>query len=371
MEIKIDRDELFGNVSRVQSIIEKKSNMPILSTVLLTAAGEEVTLSATDLELGFRQTIGADVISEGSVTISGRKLFEILKESNQGVFHIKEKENNWVFISDNIARFNLACLPADEYPSFVEPEGVAMVEFDGNIISEMINKTIYSVTMEEAGFKLSGVYTEKVSYGGKNFLRMVSTDGHRLSMIDKSVPSLDSLDLAKGVMIPKKGMSELNKLASEGGQIQIGFKEKNCVVKKGGALLVMRLLEAKFPDYQAVIPKEERVSIEVKRISLLEAMRKMLILSNERYRAVKIALENDTMELVSTNPDLGEARENIEVVYQGERLETGFNPRYFVDALQAMESEVVSLGFIDNSKPCILRGEADDGFLGLIMPMRV
>jgi len=371
MEIKIDRNEMFKTVSRVQSIIERRSNMPILSTVLLTAQEANVNVSATDLELGFQQIVSAEVIREGSVTISGRKLFEILKESKNPVIHIKEKENNWVFISDNIARFDLACLPADEYPAVIEPEDVPMIEVDGDILSEMINKTIYAVTLEEAGFKLSGVFIQKVAHEGSRFLRMVATDGHRLSMIDKAISDLESLELEGGAMIPKKGMSEVNKLASEGEIVQFGFKDKNCVARCENAFLVMRLLETKFPDYHAVIPKREKYSITVNKVSLLEAMRKMLILSNERYRTVKISLEDNTMELISTNPDLGEAQENIEVDYQGERLEAVFNPRYFIDVLQSMESELVAMGFIDNSKPCMLRGDADEGFLGLIMPMRL
>ncbi|MFO7739447.1 MAG: DNA polymerase III subunit beta [Desulfatiglandaceae bacterium] len=371
MEIKIDREDIFKCVSRVQSIIERRSNMPILSTVLLNASGSDVRISATDLELGYQQTVPAEVLQEGSITISGRKLFEILKESKKPVFHIKEKDNNWVFISDNVARFDLACLPADEYPTFMEPEDVKTIEIQAEILSEMINKTIYAVTIEEAGFKLSGVFTQRVSHEGETFLRMVATDGHRLSMIDKAMPDVDSLDLGVSAMIPKKGMSELNKLASEGGAIHLGFKQKSCIAKRENELLVMRLLEAKFPDYDAVIPKEKKYAVLVDRVVLLEAMRKMLILSNERYRAVKVALENNSMDLVSTNPDLGEGQENIAIEYQGERLEAGFNPRYFIDILQSMESETVVLGFINNSKPCMLKGEADEGFLGLIMPMRL
>lgn len=371
MEIKIDREELFKSVSRVQSIIERKSNMPILSTILLTASGTNLNVSATDLELGFRQVLSAEVIQEGSITISGRKLFEILKESKTPYILIREKEHNWAFISDDVARFELACLPPDEYPTFVEPEEVALATVDGDTLSEMINKTIYSVTLEEAGFKLSGVFTEKTAREGKAFFRMVSTDGHRLSMIDKPIKELGSLELGSGVMIPKKGMSELNKLASEGGPLQIGFKQNNCVAKKKDVLLVIRLLQSKFPDYHAVIPRETKYSIPINRIVLLEAMRKMLILSNERYKAVKIALENNIMELLSTNPDLGEAQENIDVKYSGVRIEAGFNPRYFIDALQTMDSEVVNLGFIESSKPCLLTGDADEGFLGLIMPMRL
>lgn len=371
MEIKIDRPQLLKSVSRVQSIIEKRSNMPILSTVLLSGSGEKVTVSATDLELGYQQELSADILEEGSITISGRKLFEILKESRSDTIHIKEKENNWVFLHDGTARFNLACLPAEDYPNFMEPEGVETIALDGDTLSEMISKTIYAVTLEEAGFKLSGIFTEKVAQEGAVVLRMVATDGHRLSMIDKTIEGVERLDIGNGIMIPKKGMAELNKLASEGGMVHLGFERHNCVAKKEDALLVIRLIDTKFPDYQAVIPHEGEIFVYVERIALLEAMRKMVILSNENYRAVKVSLESNGMSLTSTNPDLGDANETMEVEYNGNRIEVGFNARYFIDVLQNMESEQVSLGFIDSSKPCILRGEADKGFLGLIMPMRI
>ncbi|MFH1351355.1 MAG: DNA polymerase III subunit beta [Pseudomonadota bacterium] len=371
MEIKINRDELYKAISRVQSIIEKRSNMPILSTILLSTDNSNITLSATDLEISFQQKLSAEVISSGSVAIPGRKLFEIVKEGKGPDIYIKGKENNWVFISDNLARYNLACLPADEYPIFVEPEDVATVEIDGDILREMINKTIYSVTMEEAGFKLSGIFTEKVSREGKMFLRMVSTDGHRLSMMDKEIKEIENLKLDNGVMIPKKGMTELNKLASEGGIIHLGFKQNNCVAKKEDILIVIRLLETKFPDYHAVIPKKTKHSISINRTVILDGMKKMIILSNESYRGVKISLDKDNMELVSINPDLGDAQENLKIEYNDEHLEMGYNAKYFIDALQAVESEIIELGFIDNSSPCTIKGENDKGFLGLIMPMRI
>jgi DNA polymerase-3 subunit beta len=371
MEIKIDRNELLKSVSKVQSIIEKKSNMPVLSTILFTADGSTVRISATDLELGFQETINAQVIEEGSITLSGRKIFEILKETKAGEFHIKDKENNWIFISDGVARFNLASISPDEFPVFMKPEGVTMIPIEGETLVDMINKTIYAVTAEEAGFKLSGVLTEKVAIDGKDYLRMVATDGHRLSLIDKPFSNLDALELKEGVMIPKKGMNELNKMAADGGTVEIGFKEKNCVAKKDNAFLVMRLLETNFPDYKAVMQRNEREPVNISKAALLEAMRKMLILSNERYRAVKITLENNVMDLVSTNPDLGEAQENIEIKYSGERVEAGFNPKYFIDTLQSMQSETIHLDFTDSSKPFVLTGEADEGFVGLIMPMRV
>ena len=284
---------------------------------------------------------------------------------------IREKENQRVFISDDIARFELASISAEEYPMVSEPEGVAMVEVDGKGLSEMINKTIYCVAVEDAGFKLSGVFMEPREDDGKGKLRMVATDGHRLSLIEKDILNMEGMDLGKGVMVPKKGMTELNRLCSEGGRIELGIRGKEVVAKRENSLLLIRLLESKFPDYQSVLPKERKITLKVDRMGLLEAMRKMMILSNERYRAVRMALEANTMELVSTNPDIGEGRENLAIDYQGQRLEAGFNPRYFIECLQAMESEEVTLDFVDQLKPCVIRGELDKGFVGLVMPMRI
>ena len=200
---------------------------------------------------------------------------------------------------------------------------------------------------------------------------MVSTDGHRLSMIDKEIRGIEEVMIDGGVMIPKKGMSELSKLAPEEGSIQIGFRRNNCMARTHDTMIVIRLLESKFPDYQAVIPQKATHLLKIKKDLVLDGMKKMVILSNESYRGVKIILENDNMELVSINPDLGDAQENIGVEYKEERLEVGFNARYFIDTLQSMDSEYVEMGFIDNSSPCLITGEEDRGFLGLIMPMRL
>lgn len=371
MEITIDREELQKAVSRVQGIIEKRSNMPILSMILISAADSEITLSATDLEISLQQKIPAQVLSPGSITLPGRKLFEILKESKNPTIRIRERENNRIFVTDDQAKFNLASLSADEYPAFAEPEGVELLELDSVVLREMIVKTIYAVTLEEAGFKLSGIYTEKVVRGEKNLLRMVSTDGHRLSLIEKEVKGIDRIKLDAGVMIPKKGMQELSKLAVEDGSIFLGFRQNNCVAKKDNALIVIRLLETKFPDYNAVIPKREKAVAKVSRERLLDGMKKMSILANDTYRGVKLTLERGSIELVSINPDLGDAQEKLEADFSGETLEAGFNSRYFIDALQNMQSETVELGFIDNSSPCIMKGKEDPGFMGLIMPMRL
>lgn len=371
MEVTVNKEELYKAISKLQSVIEKRSNMPILSMILVSAGESSIHLSATDLEISLQQKTPADVAVAGSITVPGRKLFEIVKESKGPKIYLKEKQNNRIYITDEKARYNLACLPPDEYPLFVEPEDVVTVEMEGSVLREMINKTIYAVTMDEAGFKLSGVFTEKVTHDDKHFLRMVSTDGHRLSLIEKEIATIGDLQMSAGVMIPKKGMVELAKLAPEEGSVHIGFKQSNCVAKTADSLLVIRLLETKFPDYTAVVPKRSKSVVKIARDALLDGMRKMTILSSDTYRGVKVTIDNNAIELVSVNPELGDAQEKLEVEYKGEHFEAGFNPRYFIDILQAMESETVEVGFVDNSSPCVIKGPNDKGFLGLIMPMRL
>jgi DNA polymerase-3 subunit beta len=374
MEIKINRDILLKGVSRVQGILEKRSHMPILSTVLLVTKKDKLEISATDLEIGFQNSYPAEIIKAGSITISGKKLLDITRETNSKNIYILEKENNWIYISDNKAHYNLSCLPADEFPILTEPEGIIMIEIDSKILSEMINKTIYSITMEETSFKLSGVFMEIVNKNKEDFLRMVATDGHRLSLIDKKIPKLLEIEITQGVMIPKKGLIELNKLTLEDGNIFFGLKQNNLVARKDKALIVIRLLDTKFPDYKGVIlPKKEDKEniITINKNLLLEAMRRMMIIRGDQYQGVKINIGTDYLEMVSINPDLGNVEEKIEIKYNGEPIEIGFNPKYFIDALQTMESDIIFLNIKDQTSPCLITGEQDEGFLGLIMPMRV
>jgi DNA polymerase-3 subunit beta len=375
MEIKIDRETLLKGISRVQGILEKRSHMPILATVLLTAKDDELEISATDLEIGFQNSYPVEIIKPGSITISGKKLLDITRETDSEKIYISEKDNNWTYISDHNAHYNLSCLPVDEFPVLTEPEGTIMIEIDSKIITEMINKTIYSITMEEAGFKLSGVFMEKIKKNEEDFLRMVATDGHRLSMVDKKTPDIQKIEIKDGVMISKKGLIELNKLALEDGPLlQVGLKQNNLVVKKGKALIVIRLLDTKFPDYKNVLPKEKEDKeniITINRRYLLDAMRRMMIIRSDQYQGVKMNIGVNYLEMVSVNPDLGNVEEKIEIKYEGQPIEMGFNPKYFIDALQPMDSDVIYLNIKDQTSPCLITGEQDDGFLGLIMPIRI
>jgi len=375
MEFKINRDDFLECMSKAQSIVEKRSNMPILSTVLISAKLNEINVFATDLELSFQETLSAEILAEGSITLPGRKLFEILRESKGEIFHVKEEENQRVYISDGKAQFRLASLPPEDFPLLTEPEDVEYTTIEGSTLKDMIKKTIYAVTSEDMGFKLSGIFMEKKEKEGNVFLRFVATDGHRLSMIDKAVPGIEALNLKGGILVPKKGITEINKLATEGGPMDIGLKEQNFIVKKDNRVLIIRLLDSKFPNYENVIPDNPDYVISINKTAFIDALRKMLILSTERYKAVRLILKKDIMELISTNLEIGEAYEAINIEHIGreikEEMEIAFNPRFFIDAIQPMESNTITLGFIDKSSPCLIKGEDDPGFLALIMPMRL
>jgi DNA polymerase-3 subunit beta len=374
MEILVTREEMLKAIGRVQGIIEKKSNMPILSTVLLSTSGNGINVAATDLEIGYQELLSANVLKEGSITLPGRKFFEILKETRKEQINIKEIENHRVIVSDGVARFDLGFIPPEDYPQIVEPSGILFAILNGSLLADMIDKTIYAVSMEEAGYRLSGVFMQSLPSDGVSgpVLAAAATDGHRLSLVEIPFADAEKIAPPEGIMVPRKGVAELAKLAGEAEQIMIGVQKKVLQAKTERSSLVMRLLDSRFPDYRGVIPaKADLNTIELRRLSLLEAMKRMAILCDDRHRAVRITLEGETMEVFSTNPDVGEARESMAVRYKGERMEVAFNPRYFIDALQPMASENVSLGFVDSQKPCVISGEADEGFVGLIMPMRL
>ncbi len=375
MEFKIEREHFLKSINRAYSITEKSSNMPILSTVLISTKEAHIDIYATDLEISFKESIPAEVISQGSAAIPCKKLLEIARESKKDEFYVK-KEDQRIFISDGTAEFRLAFLPPEEFVLTSEPEGIEYTNIEAAELRDMIKKTIYNLsTVEEMGYKFSGIFIQKKDIEGELFLRFVSTDGSRLSLVDKKVSGIESLNIEEGIFVPKKGMTEINKLAQEGGPINIGLKDRDLIVKKANRVLIIRLLDIKFPKYESALPESTRYIIEIQKSRFIEALRRMLIFTTDAYKAVIFSIKNNNIELKSTNVEIGEARESIDIRHKGESVEDSFeiafNPKFLLDAIQPMESEFINLGLIDKDKPCIITGEDDPHYLSLIMPMRI
>jgi DNA polymerase-3 subunit beta len=373
MKLTIPQNELQKGLGRIQSIVEKRSTMPILANVLIEAEkqsdGGTLSLAATDLEVGVRGTQPAAVKKAGSVTASAKKLFEIVRQLPDESVAIEVSSNAYLDIRCARAHFNLAGSAAEEYPSLptYSPKKVTTVQ--AVLLGEMIEKTMYATCTDETRYNLNGVFLEQQSETGK--LRMVATDGHRLAYIDRDLgQTLD--DLLPGVIIPRKGLAELKRLIDEedADEFELAFESNNAIARKGDVTLFMRLIEGEYPKYQQVVPKEISQSIIVNTDQILQALRRVVILSAERSHSVKFELKEGQLSLSSKNPDLGEAQEDLDVDYAGEELTIAFNARYLIDALGAIQSKEVRLGFQDPLSPARIVPTDDDDTLAVVMPMR-
>ena len=374
MKLSIAQNELQKGLARIQSIVEKRNTMPILANALIEAIpgddGGRLSLAATDLEVGISGSHPAKVETAGSVTASAKKLFEIVRELPQETVHITVSDNAYLEIQCARAQFSLAGNSAEEYPTVTAFSSENTATVQSLLLGEMIEKTMYAACTDETRYNLNGVYLEALGETGK--LRMVATDGHRLAYVDRTLGSfLEGLD--NGIIIPRKGLAELKRLLDEddSDEIEIGFEGTSALARKGDVTLSMRLIEGEFPKYQQVVPSEIKFQLVIEAAALQQALRRVALLSAERSRAVKFELTSGQLRLSSNNPDLGEAHEDLDVDYAGDDLSIAFNARYLTDALGALKSKEIRLGFQDTLSPARIIPTDDDDTLAVVMPMRV
>ena len=373
MEFRIKKETMLDALTNVQGITGKKTNILITSSVLLSAKDSMIFINATDLEMAFKASYEAEILSEGSTAVPSRKLYEIVRAFPREMIAIKEIENKWIQIADDKLEYNIVGMDPDDFPGFPEIADVELCEIEVKVLKNMINKTIYSVLGDEGRAELGGICLENITEDDVKKIRMVSTDGHRLSKIDHVVENDKSAlgGLRERVILPKNGIIEVLRILEGGDSVQIGFKENNFVVKKAEEVLIIRLIEGEFPDYEMVIPKKGENELNLRKEDFLMMLRRMSILSSDKYSGVRFKIDKEQVETTTTNPEIGEAREIISVSYRGKPLEVAFNPRYFIETLGSMDSEEVVVTFKDEVNPCIIEGDADKGFLSVIMPMRV
>jgi len=371
MEFKIKKETMLDALTKIQGITGKKTNILITSNVLISAKESTVSIRATDLEMAFKASYEAEVLGDGSTAVPSRKLYEIVRAFPSDTLSIKETENKWLKIEEKKIEYNIVGMEPDDFPGLPEISGVEFFEIDVNVFKNMINKTIYSVIGDEGRVQLSGVCFEGLVTGKNNIIRMVSTDGHRLSKIDHVIEEDKSLTLKKGVIIPKSGFVEVLRVLEGAGSVEIGFKDNNFIVQKDEETLIIRLVEGEFPDYDMVIPKTGGKEMRAQKEEFLMMLRRVSILSSDKYPGIRFKIDKEELEATVTNPEVGESKEIIPVSYNGSPLELAFNPRYFLEALSSMDSEEIVVRLKDEVNPCMIEGEGDPGFLGVIMPMRV
>lgn len=369
-----ERTSLLDAFNSLQNITSKKSNLAILANVLLETEGNGVVLTATDLEVGLRLFVAAEIHGEGSITLPAKKIYEIVRESGSLTITIEEKENSWVIITADQSTYNLAGVDSSDFPQFPTYDKDSFLTFDSHVFLELIDKVIYSIANEQENvYSLTSVLFEKENRDGKNYLKLISSDGHRLSIMEKEVMTdVEALKLNEVTLVPKKGVQEWKKFCEGRDVVQISCEPKQLVIKDGGAILVIRLKQGEFPAYGAIADTVQLTNCAlISRKPFLESLKRINLFTEDIFHTVQFQIDNEKMVLSSQNADIGNAKDEQTITYEGEQLTIGFNCRYFIETLQVMECDTVEVYINSNNSPCLLRSAMDTGFISIIMPMQL
>ncbi len=372
MKINLPKSELIDILSKVQGLTGRKTSLAVTENILIQTTNSDVKITATDLETGFEGIYSAVVASEGIVAINSRKLYDIVKMFPADQIHIEELENQWVTITSDTVEYNLVTMTPDDFPDIPQADGVEFFEMDAGALKEMIEKSIaISVSGDEKRAHMIGVNFEKISEGKNHCVRMVSTDIKRLTKVDYLCDSKTKLTTGDTVIVPKKGLTEVNKFLSQEGTVEVGVQSNHFIVRKANETVIINLLDGEFPAYNDLLNIQTEYDVLFPREPLLMMLRRMMIVTSEEYKAVIFNYENNALQVRAVNPNVGESKEKMTIDFDREPLEVAFNPRYFIDALNFIESENVLLNIVDGEHPCIVRGEDTVNYLNIIMPMKI
>jgi DNA polymerase-3 subunit beta len=396
MRLKIDRETLLKGVGRTLGVVDRRGTMPILANFLLQSDANRVLISATDLEVSFRGFYPAEVEEHGALTVQAHYFYNLVKELPGETLDLTGTENSNLIIQEGSARYQLHGLPADQYPPVPEITDQELVQVESRMVKEMIEKTIFSVSADDLQYHLSSIFWERVGFVRREpdqplvegpeeeseedlerdyWLRLISTDGHRLTLIERTLPESGQFPIAKGILIPRKGMAEVIRFLSEEEQVSLGLGKQSLALRADDKYLFIRLLlDKKFPDYRRIIPESFAYRFAINRRLLFDTIRRISLLSTERFKGVVLKLMADHMEVTFNNPEVGEGREEMGLfMEQGDPeqlpMEIGFNARYFLEPLNAMASDMVILEVNDKDRPCRLVDQTDPHYFSIIMPM--
>lgn len=368
MKLTIDRSELLSALSHVQSVVERRNTIPILSNVLLSAGPGALTLTATDLDIEAVDAADASVDQEGGLTAPAQTLFDVVRKLPETAEVQLEylPENQRLSIQAGRSRFALPTLPASDFQTMTKDPGSVQFDLDASELKRLIDKTRFAISTEETRYYLNGVYLHIAE--GK--LRAVATDGHRLALSEIDAPQ--GAESLKGVIIPRKAVAEVRRLIDGfDGLVAISASEAKIVFTAGRAVLTTKLIDGSFPDYARVIPQNNDKTLKVENVALEKAVDRVATVSAERSRSVKLSLESDKVVLTVNHAETGHGVEEVEAEYGGDPMEIGFNARYLLDIFQQIDGDVILFDFNDPAAPALVRDPADPASRYVLMPLRV
>ncbi len=372
MKFIINKLQIVSVLAKIQGLTGRRSNLAITENILIRAVKDGIYLTATDLETGFEGFYPASVEKEGAVAVSAKKLFEILREFPSDEILIHEVENRWIEIGKEKVQYHIVGMNPDDFPETPHITEVEFFSIDAGILEKMIEKTIIiSAVGDEKRAHINGVFIERIHKDESNLLRFVSTDGSRLNAVDNDFFSTEAFPVGDGVLVPKKGLNEVAKFLDIEGEVKVGIKDSNFIVKKEMETIIIRMLEGEFPKYEDILTKGNDHIIKVEKNTFSKMLKRMSILATDNYKGAVFSFNENKLVVTATNPDYGESKEETDIEFFGESIEAAFNPKFFLDSLSVIDEENVIINIVDGSRPCIVEGVKDKTFIGVIMPMRI
>ncbi len=363
MKIESDKSVLLKGVTAVQNTISTRSALPILSNILLETTSNGLNIVGTDLDIGIIATIPISAPIAGSITVPAKRFMDIIKELPDSKVTISVKKNNMVHIVCENAQFKIMGIPKDEFPKLPELKDKDTVKISQPLFKNMLDMTAFAMSRDETRYILNGVHI----LIKKNMMRMVATDGRRLALIEREIGLEKNIE--KNLIIPTKTVQELLRNLKDEGELLVSFGENQVMFNLGDIVIISRLIEGEFPHYEQVIPKEVKDKIVVDREKFLFAARRASLLTTLDSQAIKIDVEKNKMVVSKNSPDIGEAREEIDVNYEGSPLSIGFNPHYIMDVLKSVGEETVGFEIQDPEKPGVIRTKGK--YVYVVLPMQL
>ncbi len=371
MKLTIERSALLKSLGHVQSVVERRNTIPILSNVKVEARDGRLSLNATDMDLDISEAVEAEVAGAGETTAPAHTLYEIVRKLPEGSqVELETGEDSVVTLRSGRSRFTLSCLPTEDFPVMSGGDLPQQFRLPAGELRGLIDRTRFAISTEETRYYLNGIYLHAAQRDGVDVLRAVATDGHRLASVEMPLP--EGAAGMPGVIVPRKTVTELRKLIDETGEdVTVALSETKIRFSFDDAVLTSKLIDGTFPDYERVIPSENDKILDVDCRQFAEAVDRVSAISTEKSRAVKLAVMPGNLVLSANSPDNGSASEELETSYAGEGMEIGFNSRYVLDITQQIEGETAQFVMSDSASPTIIREVGDTSALYVLMPMRV
>ncbi len=366
MKFITKKEDILNELQLLQGIVEKRNTMPILANILINTSQDKVELIGTDLEVGMKTYFSAEVEETGAVTVSGKKVFEIVKSlSSRDDVSFEKIDDKMMRITSGASEFKVNILPKEDYPQVPEPKFEKDINLPLEKFKEMIER-VYCAISQEQRYYLNGALMKLKN----NSIELISTDGHRLAYTYSKIEDLHIIEEIKGI-ISKKTLSELRKLEDE--TIAFDLDENNLFFNIKNRTLTSRIIEGKFPNYEAVIPKDNENILTLSREEITDAVRRVSLLSTERSRGIKLSIKENKVSLFSSNPEMGEARDEVEADYSGDELEIGFNSQYILDFLSTVRAKDVCFELKDENSAVLMRtkDEEEIEYKYVLMPMKI